>query len=55
MLYKYLLVQIYSSDLFFWADFIFLKKLYGPFYGWDSTASRLQKHYEEALYFLPRS
>ena len=24
-----------------------------PFYGWDSTASRLQSHYEEALYFLP--
>ena len=27
----------------------------GPFYGWDSTASRLQSHYEEALYFLPLS
>ena len=24
-----------------------------PCYGWDSTASRLQSHYEEALYFLP--
>ena len=24
-----------------------------PFYGWDSTASRLQSHYEEVFYFLP--
>ena len=36
MVYKYLLVQIHSSDLFFWVGFnvlIFLKKekLYGPF------------------------
>ena len=30
------------------------KKLYGPFYGWGSTASRLQSHYEEAVYFLPK-
>ena len=26
-----------------------------PCYGWDSTVSRLQCHYEETVYFLPRS
>ena len=26
-----------------------------PFYGWGSTASRLQRHYEETAYFLPLS
>ena len=26
-----------------------------PFYGWASTASRLQSHYDEAVYFLPLS
>ena len=26
-----------------------------PFYGWGSTASRLQIHYEEGFYFLPLS
>ena len=26
-----------------------------PFYGLDSTASRLQSYYEEAVYFLPLS
>ena len=36
MVYKYLLVQIHSSDLFFWVGFIYCyfflkKKLYGPF------------------------
>ena len=25
------------------------------FYGWGSTASRVQNHYEEAVYFLPLS
>ena len=24
-----------------------------PFYGWGSTFSRLQSHYEEIIYFLP--
>ena len=24
-----------------------------PFFGWGSTASRLQSHHEEAVYFLP--
>ena len=24
-----------------------------PFYGWGSTGSRLQSHFEEAVYFLP--
>ena len=26
-----------------------------PFYGWKSTVSRLQSHYEEAVYFLELS
>ena len=26
-----------------------------PFYRWGSTASRLQSHYEETVYFLPPS
>ena len=26
-----------------------------PFYGWGSSALRLQSHYEEAVYFLPLS
>ena len=26
-----------------------------PFYGWSSTVSRLQSHFEEATYFLPLS
>ena len=26
-----------------------------PFYGWGSTASRLQSHFEEAVYFLSPS
>ena len=32
----------------------FLKKtnFIFPFYGWGSTASRLQSHFEEAVYFL---
>ena len=34
---------------------LFLKKLYGPFYGWGSTASRLQSHFEQAVYFFPLS
>ena len=54
MVYKYLLVQIHSSDLYFWVGFnvlIFFKKksFMAPFYGWDSTASRLQSHYGEAF------
>ena len=24
-----------------------------PFYGWGSTVSRLQSHYEETVHFLP--
>ena len=24
-----------------------------PFYGWDSTVSRLLSHYEETVHFLP--
>ena len=26
-----------------------------PFYGWGSTISKLQKHYEEKVHFLPLS
>ena len=35
-----------------WA-YIFKKNFKAPFYRWGSTASRLQSHYEEAVYFLP--
>ena len=28
-------------------------KTMAPFYGWGSTTSRLQSHYEESVYFLP--
>ena len=31
------------------------KNFMAPFYGWGSTASRLQSHYEKAAYFLPLS
>ena len=24
-----------------------------PFYGWGSTASKVQSHYKEVVYFLP--
>ena len=30
-------------------QFGFKKNFMAPFYGWDSTASRLQNHYEEAI------
>ena len=34
--------------------FFFLKKNFmAPFYGWGSTASRLQSHYKKTVYFLP--
>ena len=32
---------------------LFLKNFMAPFYGWGSTISRLQSHYEETVYFLP--
>ena len=32
-----------------------LKKFMTPFYGCGSTASRLNSHYKEAVYFLPLS
>ena len=32
-----------------------LKHSMPPFYGWSSTVSRLQSHYEETVYFLPAS
>ena len=28
------------------------KNFMAPFYGWGSTASRLQSHFEEAVYFF---
>ena len=31
------------------------KNFMAPFYGWGSTASRLQRHFEETVYFLPPS
>ena len=37
----------------FVAEVTFKKKLYGPFYGWGSTASKLQNHSEEAVYQGP--
>ena len=34
---------------------LYLKKkdFTAPFYGWGSSDSRLQSHYEDAVYFLP--
>ena len=32
-----------------------LKTSLAPFYEWDSTVSKIQSHYEEAVYFLPLS
>ena len=50
------ILQIYFSEwVLFTVLSLFKKKLYGPFLWMDSTASRLQSHYEEALYFLPLS
>ena len=34
---------------------LFKKNFMAPFYGWGSTASRLQSHYKETVYFLPLS
>ena len=31
-----------------------LKNFMPPFYGWGSTVSRQQSHYQETVYFLPR-
>ena len=33
----------------------FKKNFMAPFYGWGSTVSRLQSHYEETVYLLPLS
>ena len=54
------ILQISSSELvlftvLFLFFVFFLKKLLALFNGWDSTASKLQSHYEEALHFLPLS
>ena len=61
MIFEYILVQIHSSDSFFWVGFIlhvkfiFKKNFIAPFYGWDSTTSRLQSHHKEELCFLQLS
>ena len=34
---------------------VFKKNFMTLFCGWSSTVSRLQSHYEEAVYFLPLS
>ena len=34
---------------------IYKQNFIPSFYGWGSTASRLQSHFEEAAYFLPLS
>ena len=31
---------------------LFLKNFMTPFYGWGSTASRVQNHYDGTVYFL---
>ena len=45
-----------NSDSFFsfiiLSGFYLLCKIMVPCYGWDSTASRLHSHYEEALFFF---
>ena len=43
----------YQSQI--WGGIKTLKKIYGPFLSMGSTASRLQSHYEETVYFLPSS
>ena len=32
---------------------VIIKNLYGSFLRWGSTASKLQSHFEEAVYFSP--
>ena len=32
-----------------------VKNFMAPFYGWGSVVSRLQSHYEEAVYYLQQS
>ena len=50
MIYKYLVVQIHSSEcVLFNVLNIFLEKSFlGSFYGWGSVASKQQSHYGEA-------
>ena len=42
-----------TSTLIF-CPLLFNFNFMAPFNGWGSTASRLQSHYEEAVYFLPQ-
>ena len=35
--------------------FLLNKYFMAPFYGWGSTVSKLQSHYEEIVYLLPFS
>ena len=54
-------IQIISLTTYFFLSFhlfyfIHVSKTFVvTFYGWGSTASRLQSHFEETLYFLPFS
>ena len=58
-IYIHVLVQIHSSDSFFWVGFIscvkYFKSFIAPFYGWGSAAWRLHSHYEEVINFWPLS
>ena len=52
VLYTSLLPVKYKEQMVLYEK---LKKFMAPFYGWGSTVSRLQSHYEETVYFLPLS
>ena len=41
-----------SCHCFFFFFFLKKKKIYGSFYRWGSTVSRLRSHHEERVYFL---
>ena len=54
------LLQFYEDSLKVWNHYLCkvfalnpAKHFMAPFYGWGSTASRLQGHYKEVVYFLP--
>ena len=52
---KTCLSKLHNLCYFMIAHFIHKKNFTAPFYRWGSTASRLQSHYEETVYFLPLS
>ena len=46
--------QTWQGQLVMFSLKLLLKKNFGtPFYGWDSTVSRLHSHYKETVHFLP--